>query len=289
MLILMYGDDELKVQEARKEIFKKYKQDDYNYNEFTDTSVVLSEFAESMKTMPMMTDYYFVYARFNKKQFIRLKEYCKPVDDVVFLLYFDGFLPSKELTEGLQIDKEYDCRSLRGKDLSLWLNKRISNYGMVLDSDDKKYLLLLFSTQKEIDDTLYQMSFLNEFDRQLYIKELFSTRQRFVWDIFVDLILGRKDFFKKYANQRQQQIELSTQQFNLKLLGGLIFCLERIDDAPTWVSEKLVNIVDKLDIIIPVLFVSLINIQAEVKFETSALPITLRFSKLLKNLKELAK
>ena len=191
----------------------------------------------------------------------------------------DDFNLSDDLTAGLSIDEIYDCKSLKYKDSVRWIQNVTKQYGYSLDLEDRKKLALMFQTTKELSDVLFQMSLLNEFDRMEFFNELFTTRQEFVWNLFIDLVnKKRKEFFQKYAVQYRQNIELSKSQFNMKLIGGLLFCLKTWKDSPSWIYENLSGLEEDEEKVVPFLYSHLIELLVTARKEQSNIPILMKFS-----------
>lgn len=272
-LIVIQGSDQLKRQEEIKSVYKRYKTDDFNFTEFTE-SLEIGPFTAALQQSPMFVDWYLVVTHVNKRQFIRLKEYFKPSPFTVLLLILEDFVLSSELQAGLTIDELLDCKPIAWKDTVRWLQTQAKSLGFSLELDDRKKLALMCQTSKEMQDILTQMSYLSEFDRMEFFNELFATRQKFVWDIFIDLARGKKkDFFTKYAEQLSQNVELSKSQFNMKLIGGLIYCLGTWRDSPTWIYERLDFLEESEEKIVPYMYSTLIELLAKARFEDSNIPI----------------
>lgn len=281
MILIIQGNDHLLVQQKKKELYKKYRTDDFNFTEFSD-NIEIASFIDAQQIAPMMADYYLVVARLNKRQFIRLKEYFKPTEYTVLLLILEDFVLNQDLQQGLQYDELFDCRPPHYKDTIRWIQQQAKQYGFSLDLDDRKQLALMFQNTKELSDVLYQMSLLNEFKRMEFFKELFATRQKFVWDIFIDLTLGKKkEFFTKYAAQANQNLELTRSQFNMKLIGGLLYCLGSWKDAPSWIYDKLDKLEENEEKVVPFLYSCLIELLVKARKEQSSIPILMSFTSIL--------
>lgn len=280
-LLILQGNDQLLLQQRKAEIYKKYRTDDFNFTEFTD-GIEIPAFVDALQAAPMLADYYFVVAKMNKRQYIRLKDYCKPSDFTVLLLILEDFILSGDLLQGLQYDELIDCKPLNYKDTVRWIQQQAKAYGFILDLDDRKQLALMFQSTKELSDVLFQMSLLSEFKRMEFFRELFATRQRFVWDLFISLTSGRKkEFFTKYAEQETQNLELSKSQLNMKLIGGLLYCLASWKDAPSWIYERLDKLEENEEKVVPFLYSCLIELLAKARKEQSSIPILMDFTTIL--------
>lgn len=278
MLLIIQGNDALLRNEKRAELFQKYKTDDFNFVEFTD-NLDIATLSAAVQQSPMLADYYFVVVTLNKRQFIRLKEYFVPSKLTVLLLILDDFVLNADLQQGLTIDEIYDCKAPAWKDTVRWIQTKAKSLGFTMDLEDRKKMALMFQTTKEISDILFQMSMLNEFDRVAFFNEQFATRQKFVWDVFIDLVDGKKkDFFTKYAQQYQQNLELTPSQFNMKLIGGLLYCLGAWKEAPTWIYEKLTKLDEKEEKVVPFLYSHLIELLVVARKEQSNIPILMQFA-----------
>lgn len=287
MLIVLQGNDHLLRQEKKAEIYKKFRTDDFNFTEFTD-SLEIGPLTAAIQQSPMMADYYLVLVHLNKRQFIRLKNYFKPSELTVLVLILDDFILTPDLREGLEITEIIDCRPPQWKDTVRWIQTKAKSLGFTLDLDDRKKLALMFQSTKELSDVLFQMSLLPEFERAEFFKELFSTRQKFVWEIFIDLVNGKKkDFFTKYATQYRQNIELTASQFNMKLIGGLIYCLRSWKESPSWIYEKLDKLEENEEKVVPFLYSHLIEILTLARKEQSNIPILMKFTSILEHVHKL--
>lgn len=287
MLIVLQGNDHLLRQEKKAEIYKKFRTDDFNFTEFTD-SLEIGPLTAAIQQSPMMADYYLVVVNLNKRQFIRLKNYFRPSELTVLLLILDDFILTPDLREGLEITEIIDCRPPQWKDTVRWIQTKAKSLGFTLELDDRKKLALMFQSTKELSDVLFQMSLLPEFERAEFFKELFSTRQKFVWEIFIDLVYGKKkDFFTKYATQYRQNIELTASQFNMKLIGGLIYCLRSWKESPSWIYEKLDKLEENEEKVVPFLYSHLIEILSLSRKEQSNIPILMKFTSILEHIHKL--
>lgn len=278
MFLVIQGNDQLLRNEKKAEIFSKYKTDDFNFVEFTD-SLEIGSLSAALQQSPMMADYFLVVAHVNKRQYIRLKEFFKPSALTVLLLILDDFTLTGDLREGVQIDEVFDCKTPQWKDTVRWIQTKAKSYGFSMDLDDRKKMALMFQNTKEISDVLFQMSLLNEFDRIEFFNELFTTRQKFVWDTFISLVKGKKkEFFTNYAQQYQQNLELTKSQFNMKLIGGLIYCLNSWREAPSWIYEQLDDLEEKEEKVVPFLYSHLIELLVTARKEQSNIPILMEFA-----------
>ena len=284
MIIVLQGNDQMLREEKRKDIFARFKTDDFNYTELSD-SIEIGELTAALQQSPMMADYYFVVVYLNKRQFIRLKDYFKTTELTVLLLVLEDFTLGS-LTHNLIIDEMYDCRQKNFKDTVRWLQQEAKSRGFSMDLDDRKQLALMFQSSSELADVIRQMGLLNEFDRSVFFSELFSTRQKFVWELFISLIEGKKkDFFSKYATQHLQNVELSPSQFNMKLIGGILYCLNTWKDTPQWIYEKL-QILEEREERVPFLYSYLIELLPLARKTQSNIPILTKFIDILEEIKK---
>lgn len=278
MLIVIQGNDLLLRQEKKKEVYNKYRTDDFNFVEFTD-NLEIGTLSAAIRQSPLLADYYLVVVNLNKRQFIRLKEYFKPSELTVLLLILDDFVLTPDLQSGLSIDTLYDCKAPQWKDIVKWIQTKAKSLGFTMDLDDRKKMALMFQSTKEISDILFQMSMLSEFERVEFFNELFSTRQKFVWDVFIDLVLGKKkDFFEKYALQYRQNLELTPSQFNMKLIGGLLYCLNTWKESPSWIYDQLYKLEEDEEKVVPFLYSHLIELLVLARKEQSNIPILMKFA-----------
>lgn len=281
MLIVLQGNDQRERQERRKDFVAKYKEDDFNFTEFN-SDINILDFTAAMEVAPMMSDHYFVLATVNKKQFIRIKDYVKPSSLTVLLLILEDFMLTTELQEGLSIDSLITCRQPTYKDSVKWIQQRAKQLGFKMDLEDRKKLALMFQTTKELEDVLFQMSMLPEYKRGVFFEELFSTRQKFVWELFIELVEGKKkNFFSKYAVQVTQNSELAPNQLNMRIVGGLLYCLERWKDSPSWIYERLQDLEDKEESLCPFLYTYLVEIMVIARKVRSNIPVLMKFVEVL--------
>ena len=281
MFLVIQGNDQLQKKEKKVELLNKYKTDDFNFLEFTD-SIDIGTLSSAIHQSPMFADYFLVIININKRQFIRLKDYLIPSEYTVLLLILDDFVLSDELSSGLEIDEIFDCKALKYKETVRWIQNIAKQYGFSLDLEDRKELALMFQSSKELSDVLFQMSLLDEYERVEFFKELVSTRQDFVWNIFISLInKEKKEFFQRYAEQLKQNIELTKSQFNMKLIGGLLFCLKSWKDSPSWIYDRLDKLEEDEDVLIPFLYSHLIELLVMARKEQSNIPILVRFASLM--------
>lgn len=286
MLIVLQGNDLLAKEEKRRELYRKYIIDDFNFTEISSTVDVASVTA-AMKASPMMADLYFVSIYLNKKQFIRMKDYFKPSTYTVLLLILEDFSLSEDLKQGLIIDQTISCQQLSYKDNVKWIQQKAKSLGFSIDLEDRKKLALMFQTSKELSDVIFQMSMLPEFERSEFFNDLFGTRQKFVWELFIELVEGRKkEFYTKYAVQYKQNIELTPSQFNMKLVGGLLYCLNSWKDSPSWIYEKLAELEDREETMAPFLYSHLVELLVIARKEQSNIPILMRFTKVLEEIRK---
>lgn len=284
---MIHGSDQLKVGEERDKFIKKYRSDDFNYMEF-DGTIDVAALASALKQAPMFADFYVVVVHVDRKQFIRVSTLLKPSEFTALLLICDGFTLTEELTKDVKIDEIIDCRPMSYKDSVKWIKTKTGEFGYSLDLDDRKKLALMFRSSKELADVLFQMSMLNDFDRREFFNDLFRTKQEFVWDLFISLTEGNhKAFFKKYAEQLALNVELSKSQFNMKILGGLLFCLNHVADAPEWISVKLTALNDNGEKLIPFLHSHLIETLVLARKEQSNIPVLMRFVSIMAQIKNL--
>ena len=103
---------------------------------------------------------------------------------------------------------------------------------------------------------------------------------------FYSLTDGKsKEFFKKYAEQLALNVDLSKSQFNMKIVGGLLFCLNHWADAPEWISVRLKNLNENGERLIPFLYSHLIETLVLARKEQSNIPILMRFASILTQVK----
>ena len=95
-------------------------------------------------------------------------------------------------------------------------------------------------------------------------------------------MLGKKkDFFTKYALQYKQNLELTPSQFNMKLIGGLLYCLSSWREAPSWIYEQLDALEEKEDKLVPFLYSHLIELLVLARKEQSNIPILMEFTSII--------
>jgi hypothetical protein len=267
----------MKQSEEKDRFVHKYRSDDFNYQEF-DGHVDIAQFCSAIKQAPMFADYYVVLLHVDRKQFIRIAEFLHPAEFTALLLICDGFNLTEEMLKDLPVDQVIDCRPLTYRESVKWIKARAGEFGYSLELDDRKKLALMFKSSKELSDVLFQMSMLNDFDRREFFNDLFRTKQEFVWDLFISLTEGNnKTFFKKYAEQLALNVELSKSQFNMKIVGGLLFCLNHAQDAPEWISVKLKTLNENGEKLIPFLHSHLIETLVLARKEQSNIPVLMRF------------
>lgn len=287
MFYVIYGSDQLRVETEKRQFLKKYRSDDFNYMEF-DGAIDIPSLSAALKQAPMFEDYYVVVVRADHKQFLRIVDLLKPSEFTALLLVCDGFTLTSDQQEKLNADTVIDCKPLSYKDSVKWIKSKASEFGYSIDLDDRKKLALLFKTSKELSDVIFQMSLLNDFARREYFNDLFKTRQEFVWDLFIALADGNnKVFFKKYSDQLKLNVELSKSQFNMKLIGGLLFCLSHVNDAPEWISVRLKNLNENGEKLIPFLYSHLIELLVMARKEQSNIPVLMRFTSVMQEVKAL--
>jgi len=286
LFILIHGSDQLRISESLKSFVRKYRTDDFNYVEF-DGKSDLAEMAAAMQQAPLLSDYFMVVVNIQKGQLQRVGRIFTPSDFTVLVLICDGFSLTDEQIKDLRVDQVVDCRPMRFGDLVKWIKSRASEYGFSMDLDDRKRLALLYQSTKEIEDVLFQMSMLNDFDRRVYFNDLFKTRQEFVWNLFTALQAGdHKLFFRKYAEQLLLNSELSKSQFDMKIVGGLLFCLGRWEDSPEWIKSKLQNLEENGERLLPFLHSHLIEILVMARKEQSNIPLLMRFVSIMHDIKD---
>ena len=284
-MYVIQGDDIYSVKEAKQRLMTKYKVDDFNYSEFVD-NIEIGELRTALMQSPMMADKYTVYVELNKKQWVRLKEYLVPSKETVLIVRLIDFRLTSELEEGVNIKERIDCFQLKAKELGQWVVKRARELGFHMDIEDRRYLLSMFSTKSELDGVLTQLSLLSDFDRQVYLKELFNVKDRFVWDMFVILVLKKKrEFFQKLAEQYQQNLDLDKSQFILKLVGGLLYCLTNWENGPSWIIERIDESLQFQANIVPFLYCELSDIATEAKKDTGMVISLNMFNALFENFK----
>ena len=83
------------------------------------------------------------------------------------------------------------------------------------------------------------------------------------------------------ALQLKQNIELTKSQFNMKLIGGLLFCLKSWRDSPSWIYDRLDKLEEDEDVLIPFLYSHLIELLVIARKEQSNIPILVRFASLM--------
>lgn len=281
MLIILQGNNLLDKREQKADLLRKYKEDDFNFTELSD-QIEIPSLVDALQATPLLTEHYFVVVNLNKRQYIRLKEYFKPSQLTILLLILEDFILTDELQQGLSIDKIINCQQLSFKDNVRWIQQKAKSMGYSLDLEDRKQLALMFQTSKELNDVLFQMSMLSEYDRSVFFSELFTTRQKFVWELFIELIGGnKKEFYTKYAVQYRQNIGMTSSQFNMKLIGGLIYCLNQWKNAPSWIYEKLQDLEEREEHLIPFLYSYLIELLVMARKEQSNIPILMKFTDIL--------
>jgi len=285
MFQAIHGSDQLKVSSERAQFLKRYASDEFNQLEL-DGHIDRAVLSSALQQAPMFADYYVVIVHVDRKQFIGIKELLKPAEFTALLLICEGFLLTDELTTGLKIEKIIDCKPMSYRESVKWIKTVTAGFGYSLDLDDRKKLALMFRSSKELHDVLFQMSMLNDFDRREFFIDLFKTKQEFVWDLFISLIDGKsKEFFKKYAEQFALNVELSKSQFNMKIVGGLLFCLNHWADAPEWISVRLKSLTENGERLIPFLYSHLIETLVLARKEQSNIPILMRFASILTQVK----
>lgn len=283
---VIQGSDQLKVMQERSAFIKKYRSDDFNYVEF-DGHIDISDLSSAVKQAPMFADYYVVVVHADRKQFLRIENVLKPAEFTALLLICDGFSLNEDQAGKLKAVVS-DCRPMSYKESVKWIKSRASELGYSLELDDRKKLALMFRSSKELSDMLFQMSLLNDFDRREFFNGLFKTRQEFVWDLFIALSDGNgKAFFKKYSEQLALNVDLSKSQFNMKVIGGMLFCLNHLADAPEWISVKLKNLNDNGEKLIPFLYSHLIETLVLARKEQSNIPVLMRFSSIMSEVRAL--
>lgn len=287
MFQAVYGSDQLKVNAAVQDFMKKYRSDDFNYMEF-DGHIDVAALASALKQAPMFTDFYVVLVHVDRKQFLRVAELLKPAEFTALLLICDGFVLNEDLLKDVKPDSIVDCRPMSYKESVKWIKEQTKTYGYSLDLDERKQLALMFKTSKELSDVLFQMSMLNDFDRRSFFNDLFKTKQEFVWNLFIALTEGNhKAFFKLYADQFAQNVELSKSQFNMKIVGGLLYCLNHHADVPEFISVKLKTLNDDGEKLIPFLHSHLVELLVLARKEQSNIPILMRFVSIMTQIKKL--
>lgn len=237
MIFVLHGQDALLLNEHRNSLLKKYREDDYNFQVF-EGQVEIADFTSALSQVPMIAEYFVVHAVLNKKQLIRLKPYLKPSEFTILIIELTDAYFKQDLIGDVEVDKVYDCSTLKGKALLKWIADTAKSNSVSLDKEEQKLLASSFSELKEIEDVIFQLSCLSPFDQKLYLKDIFGVKQKFVWELYLSFILGKKkDFFRKYTEQLSQNMGLSKSQFNMKLLGGLIYCCNNFNFCPEWLSS----------------------------------------------------
>ena len=285
MFQVIHGSDLLKQSEEKDRFVKRYCSDEFNLQEF-DGHIEISSLCSALQQAPMFSDFFVVLVHVDRKQFIRIAEFLHPAEFTALLVICDGFMLTEEMTKGLHIDQFIDCKPLSYRESVKWIKSKANELGYSLELDDRKKLALMFRSSKELSDVLFQMSMLNDFDRREFFNDLFRTKQEFVWDLFISLTEGNnKTFFKKYAEQLSQNVELSKSQFNMKIVGGLLFCLNHAQDAPEWISVKLKTLNENGEKLIPFLHSHLIETLVLARKEQSNIPVLMRFASIMTQVK----
>ena len=287
MYQVIHGSDQLKVNDAKKQFLKTYQSDEFNFMEF-DGHIDVAALSSAISQAPMFADYYVVLVHVDRKQFLRIADLLKPAEFTALLLICDGFVLNDDLISLVKPDSIVDCKPMSYRDSVKWIKEQTKNYGYTLDFDERKQLALMFKTSKELSDVLFQMSMLNDFDRRSFFNDLFKTKQEFVWNLFIALTEGNhKAFFKLYADQFAQNVELSKSQFNMKIVGGLIYCLNHHADVPEFISVKLKTLNDDGEKLIPFLHSHLVELLVLARKEQSNIPILMRFVSIMTQIKKL--
>ena len=287
MFVVLQGSDQMRINDEKLAIISKYKTDDFNYLEL-DGQLDVATLSSAMKQAPMFADFYLVVVHVTKKQFLRVKESLFPSEFTVLLLICDDFTLTDEIKEGLVIDSIIDCRPLGFRDQVKWIKSQANEFGFSLELDDRKRLALMFQNSKELRDVLFQMSLLNDFDRREFFNDLFKTKQEFVWNLFIALVnCNRKEFFSKYADQFRLNVELTRSQFNMRIVGGLLFCLGRWQDSPEWILTKLKTLEENGDALTPFLYSHLTEALILARKEQSNIPLLMRFVSIMKQAEKL--
>ena len=287
MILVLQGNDLLEKNNKKAELYAQYRTSVFDFIELTN-DIEISSVVDALQSVPMEADNFFVSITLNKRQFIRLKGLFRTGGMTVLLLILEDFSLTEELQQGVEIDKVITCNQLSFKDNVRWIQQKAKGMGYSLDLEDRKQLALMFQTSKELNDVLFQMSMLPDFERSVFFSELFSTRQKFVWELFIELLQGnKKEFFTKYAVQYRQNIELSPSQFNMKLVGGLIYCLNSWKNAPSWIYEKIQDLEEREEVLVPYLYTWFVEILTLSRKVQSNIPVLELFMKVLGQIRKL--
>lgn len=288
MFFVLYGADSMRLAEEKSTILKKYRSDDdFNLAEFSD-QVDVASLSASMKQAPMFADYFICVVHFNKRQFLQFRDYLTPSDFTVLVLICTDFLYSEDLFKGLKVDSVVDCRPRGFREQVKWIKSCANEFGFSMELEDRKKLALMFQNSKELKDVLFQMSLLEPFERREFFNDLFKTKQEFVWNLFIALInCEKKAFFSKYAEQFRLNVELSHSQFNMKIVGGLLFCLDHWEDAPDWIQAKLKTMNENGEALTPFLYSHLTETLVIARKEQSNIPVLMRFVSIMKEAEKL--
>lgn len=249
MIYILDGNDQFSKDEQMEKLQKKYSFDKSMVNLFSD-EIVIGDFISSIQAVPMFEDYNIVFAKMTKKQFLRLKEhFSKCSEYTVLIIDLLDFVLNQDYREGLPEVTEVNCRPMKLKEFSSWIRKHAVSYGFSLDPEDAKIISSICRTREEADKILYQMSFLSNFNRPLFLKEQFNSRQKFSWELLVSLFNNsKKKFFQELAEQKNFNLGLDTRQFYLKIIGSLVYAINNIDSAPVWYQEQIMALNEDLRI-----------------------------------------
>lgn len=91
----------------------------------------------------------------------------------------------------------------------------------------------------------------------------------------------------EYAEQWNQNVELTQSQFNMKIIGGLLYCLQSWREAPSWIFDQLGGLEDNEDKVVPFLYSYLIELMAKARREQSNIPILTEFTSILEQIRKL--
>lgn len=249
MIYILDGQDQFAKNEQLVKLQKKYSFDKTMLTLFSD-EIPIGDFINALQSVPMFDEYNIVLAKMNKKQFLRLKEYFNQCSKyTVLIVDLLDFILNNEYRQGLPEVTEIDCKPLRIKEFTSWIKKEAVTQGFVIDSDDAKIVASICRNREDASKLLYQMSFLSNFNRPIFLKEQFSSRQKFSWEMLVSLFtLSKKKFFQELSEQKALNLGLDNRQFYLKIIGSLIYAINNIESAPVWYQEQIMGLNEDLRI-----------------------------------------
>lgn len=249
MIYILDGQDQFAKDEQMNKLQKKYSFDKSMLNLFAD-EIPIGEFINALQSVPMFDDYNVVFAKMNKKQFLRLKEYFNQCSKYTILIIdLLDFVLNNEYRQGLPEVVEVDCKPLRMKEFASWIKKDALSYGFTIDAEDAKIVASICRSREDADKLLYQMSFLSNFNRPIFLKEQFTSRQKFSWEMLVSLFnLSKKKFFQELSDQKNLNLGLDSRQFYLKIIGSLVYAINNIESAPVWYQEQIMDLNEDLRI-----------------------------------------